>query len=148
MHDTLSALRTLGRSAVISTMAAAAILSGAAAASAAQAGQAAPRTAAQAGPASARAAAMVRCHGTPRKCWARVSLAGGASNRRIVIRLTGRHLRLHWVQVRPRSSRGAYNLSHGHYTHRRWRYAVILNAVQGNPRRAHLTLHFRVPVRG
>jgi len=147
MHDALSALRTLGRSAVIAAMAAAAIMTGAAAASAAPAGQAAPRVA-QAELAAAQPAMMVRCHGTARRCWARVSLAGGASNRLVVIRLTGRHLRLHWVQVRPRSSRGAYNLSHGHYTHRRWRYAVTLNAVQGNPRRAHLTLHFRAPARG
>ena len=147
MHDTLSALRTLGRSAAISMMAAAAIVSGAAAASAAPAGQAAPRAVAQAGPAAGRGT-MVHCHGAARKCWARVSLAGGASNRRIVIRLTGRRMRLHWVQVHPRISRGAYELSHGRYTHHRWRYAVILNAVQGNPRRAHLTLHFRVPARG
>ncbi|MGO9083045.1 MAG: hypothetical protein ACLQDY_29135 [Streptosporangiaceae bacterium] len=73
---------------------------------------------------------------------------GGASNRRIVIRLTGQHLRLHSVRVHPRSSRGAYSLSHGHYRHHRWQYVVTLNAVQGQPARLAPDVTFRVPARG
>ena len=53
----------------------------------------------------------VRCRGGANSCRARVSLAGGASNKRVAIELSDTDLRL--VSVRPNrgSLRGAYGLS-------------------------------------
>ena len=55
--------------------------------------------------------AAVRCRGDGDSCSARVSLAGGASNKKVVVDLTDTDLRL--VSVRPncRSLRGAYKLA-------------------------------------
>src|SRR5262249_17843933 len=54
--------------------------------------------------------AVVRCRGGRDSCRARVRLAGGASNKRVVVELSDTDLRL--VSVRPnrRSLRGAYGL--------------------------------------
>jgi hypothetical protein len=55
--------------------------------------------------------ATLRCRGGADFCRAKVNLARGASDKRVVIRLSDRHLRL--VSVRPnrRVLRGAYGLS-------------------------------------
>jgi hypothetical protein len=76
----------------------------------------------------------VRCRGGASVCRARVSLAGGASNKRVTIRLTDSALRL--VSVRPnrRSLRGAYGLSDQRLARGGSRYRFILNAVQTIPR--------------
>ena len=85
----------------------------------------------------------VRCRGTASVCRARVSLAGGASNKRVTIRLTDTDLRL--VSVRPnrRSMRGAYGLSDQRLTRGGSRYRFTLNAVQTIRRGSYLTLTFR-----
>jgi pimeloyl-ACP methyl ester carboxylesterase len=54
--------------------------------------------------------ATVRCRGGADSCQARVSLAGGASNKRVVVRLSDSDLRLVWVRPNRRSLRGAYGL--------------------------------------
>jgi hypothetical protein len=88
-------------------------------------------------------AVAVRCRGGPGLCRARVSLAGGASNKRVVVRLTHTDLRL--VSVRPnrRSLRGAYGMSANRLRHRGSAFVFRLNAAQSIPRASHLTFTFR-----
>ena len=87
--------------------------------------------------------ATVRCRGGANSCRARVSLAGGASNKKVVIRLTDSDLRL--VSVRPnrRALRGAYGLFGQRLRAGGTRYAFRLNAVQSIRRGAYLTITFR-----
>jgi pimeloyl-ACP methyl ester carboxylesterase len=88
-------------------------------------------------------AVTVRCRGGPSLCRARVSLAGGASNKKVVVRLTDTDLRL--VSVRPnrRSLRGAYGLFANRLRHRASEYVFRLNAAQSIPRGSDLLLEFR-----
>jgi D-alanyl-D-alanine carboxypeptidase len=77
----------------------------------------------------------VRCRGGGDSCRARVSLAGGASNKNVVIRLSHRDLRL--VSVRPnrRALRGAYGLSGQRLRAGGTKYVFRLNAAVDPPRR-------------
>ena len=52
----------------------------------------------------------VRCRGGGNSCRARVSLAGGASDKRVAIELSDTNLRLASVRPNRRSLRGAYGL--------------------------------------
>ena len=87
--------------------------------------------------------AAVRCRGGADSCRARVSLAGGASNKKVVIRLTDSDLRL--VSVRPNrpALRGAYGLFDQRLSAGGTRYGFRLNAVQSIRRGAYLTITFR-----
>ncbi len=87
--------------------------------------------------------AAVRCRGGADSCRARVSLAGGASNKKVVIRLTDSDLRL--VSVRPNrpALRGAYGLFNQRLSAGGTRYGFRLNAVQSIRRGAYLTITFR-----
>jgi pimeloyl-ACP methyl ester carboxylesterase len=87
--------------------------------------------------------AAVRCRGGDDLCRARVNLAGGASDRRVVIRLSDADLRL--VSVRPnrRFLVGAYGLSGQRLRAGGSEYVFRLNAAQSTPRGAYLTLTFR-----
>jgi hypothetical protein len=87
--------------------------------------------------------AVVRCRGDANSCRATVSLAGGASNKRVVIDLTDTDLRL--VSVRPnrRSLRGAYGLFGQRLRRGGSQYVVTLNAAQSIPRGSDLILTFR-----
>lgn len=91
----------------------------------------------------AAAARTVQCRGTADLCRARVSLAGGASNERAVIRLTDTDLRL--VSVRPNRSylRGAYLVSNGRFRLGGSQYVFTLNAVGSIRVGAYLVLTFR-----
>jgi pimeloyl-ACP methyl ester carboxylesterase len=85
----------------------------------------------------------VPCRGGSSFCRARVDLAGGASDKRVTIRLSDPDLRL--VSVRPnrRSLRGDYGLSEHRLRRGGSRYLVTLDAAQSIPRNSHLTLTFR-----
>lgn len=87
--------------------------------------------------------ATARCRGGGDSCRARVSLAGGASNKRVVVRLTDTDLRL--VSVRPnrRSLRGAYGLFANRLRAGGSEYVFKLNAAQSIPRGSDLLLEFR-----
>jgi pimeloyl-ACP methyl ester carboxylesterase len=87
--------------------------------------------------------AAVRCRGDADSCSARVSLTGGASNKKVVIDLTDIDLRL--VSVRPnrRSLRGAYGLFGQRLRRGGSQYVVRLNAVQSIPRGSDLIFTFR-----
>jgi hypothetical protein len=89
------------------------------------------------------ATVKVTCRGTQRLCKAVVSIAGGASNRRVVIKLPGTNWRPPTVTVTPRSSRGAYLLTQSRFVLGGSEYRFTLNAVKPNPRGAHLTFTFR-----
>jgi pimeloyl-ACP methyl ester carboxylesterase len=85
---------------------------------------------------------VVRCRGG-NLCRARVSLAGGASDKRVVIRLSDTDLRL--VSVRPnrRSLRGAYGLAGHRLRAGGSEYVLTLNALQSIPRGSYLIFIFR-----
>jgi hypothetical protein len=59
---------------------------------------------------------------------------------------TGLHLDA--ISVSPRSSRGAYSLTRGHYRAGGREWVARLNAVRANPRGAQLTLTFGPGRRG
>jgi hypothetical protein len=99
---------------------------------------------------------VVRCRGTARRCRARVGIAGGAVNRKIVIRLPGRNLHLRSVKVFPRriatidderaaGSEQLYRFSDVRFKPRRRRFVVILNAAEWSPPGSHLIVKFKAP---
>ena len=85
----------------------------------------------------------VRCRGGGDSCRARVSLAGGASHKRVTIELSDTDLRL--VSVRPnrRSLRGAYGLFDQRLRRGGSEYTFGLNAVQSTPAGSYLVFTFR-----
>ena len=85
----------------------------------------------------------VACRGTATVCRARVSLAGGASNETVVIRLTDTDLRLVSVKPNRRYLRGAYSISNGHFRLGGSEYVFTLNAVGSIRVGAYLTFTFR-----
>ncbi|MCW2951750.1 MAG: hypothetical protein JWQ48_920 [Conexibacter sp.] len=84
----------------------------------------------------------VRCRGSATACTATVSIAGRASSRSVVIRLTARNLKLRSVTVTPARSRGSYSISNARFLMGGSEYAFTLKTVRSNPTGAHLTLHF------
>ena len=92
------------------------------------------------GAASAR---IVACRGSDTACVARVSLAGGASNERVVVRLPNTDFRL--VSIRPNRKhlRGAYLVSDGRFRLGGSLYTFRLNAVQSIRVGSYLFLRFR-----
>jgi hypothetical protein len=106
--------------------------------------------AAAAAPASAQAHAVrqtrtvVHCTGGATSCTARVSLAGGASNERVVIQLPSTGLRL--KSARPTSARldGSYLISDQSSIAGGHKYAFTLSAAEA-PRGSALKLHFTRP---
>jgi hypothetical protein len=95
------------------------------------------------GATAASKATTVVCRGSERMCSASVSLAGGASNKLVVIELPGTSWRAPSVRVTPASSRGAYSISHRRFTLGGSQYRFVLSAVRSNPRGSRLTLTFR-----
>jgi hypothetical protein len=89
-----------------------------------------------------RGTRVVRCRGGARSCRATVSLAGGARNRRIVIRLSDTDFLLKSVKAPPRRAHAAYGLTGGHFAEGGSEYVVTLNAARSSPPKSHLTLIF------
>jgi len=87
--------------------------------------------------------AAVRCRGGDDLCRAKVNLAGGASDKKVVIDLTDSDLRLVSVRSNRRSLRGAYGLSGQRLRAGGKKYVLRLNAAQSTRRGAYLTLTFR-----
>jgi pimeloyl-ACP methyl ester carboxylesterase len=88
-------------------------------------------------------AVTVRCRGGPSVCRARVDLAGGASNKKVVVGLPDTDLRLSSVRPNRSSLRGAYGLFGNHLRAGGSEYAFTLNAAQSIPRGSDLLLEFR-----
>jgi hypothetical protein len=85
---------------------------------------------------------VVRCRGSARSCRATINLAGGAHNRKIVIRLTDTDLSLRSIKAPPKRRHAAYSLTTGHFTRGGSEYVVILNAARSSPPGSHLVLNF------
>jgi len=85
----------------------------------------------------------VRCRGGGDSCRARVSLAGGASDKRGTIELSDTDLGLTSVRPNRRSLRGAYGLFDQRLRRGGSEYAFGLNAVQSTPARSYLVFTFR-----
>jgi hypothetical protein len=96
---------------------------------------------------AAPASAQVRrtCVGSATFCQATVSMSGGASNERITVRLPGTNLRLLSVNATPGFVHGAYILSRRRFSEGGSIFTATLDAVQGMPRNARLTLTFGHP---
>ena len=84
---------------------------------------------------AAPAAAQVseRCLGTPTLCETTFSMAGGASNKQITVRLPGTNLRLLSVNATPGFVHGAYILSRRRFSQAGSVFTATLDAVQGMP---------------
>jgi hypothetical protein len=93
-------------------------------------------------PALAAGTTNVRCTGTADFCGAKVSIAGGASNRVVTIGLSDTNLKLVSVSAIPGTSRGAFGISKASYRLGGSQYRFTLNAVRGNPRGARIILQF------
>jgi hypothetical protein len=89
---------------------------------------------------------VARCRGGSNACTARVSLAGGASNRSVVIQLTDSDLRLQSVRPNRASLRGAYSITHQRLREGGTEYALRLSAVQSIPRGSFLRFRFGIRV--
>ena len=85
---------------------------------------------------------VVKCRGTARSCRATISLAGGARDRKIVIRLTDTDLLLRSIKGPPKRAHAAYGLTEGHFTDGGSEYVVTLNAARSSAPGSHLTLTF------
>ena len=84
----------------------------------------------------------ITCKGNANSCTATIPIAGGASNRKLIIKLTDTNFRLKSVTAVPKSSSGAYLLTNGRFALGGSEYLVTLNAVRGNPKGSHLVLRF------
>jgi hypothetical protein len=87
---------------------------------------------------------VVSCRGTAFLCHARVNIAGGASDRKLIVHLPPQNIQL-WldsVTAAPRSVNGSYALSDGHFAQGHSEYVAHLDAVRSDPRGSHLVLTF------
>ncbi len=86
---------------------------------------------------------LIQCHGGARSCQAQINLAGGAHQRKIVIRLTNTNLRLRSVKAVSSSKHPVYRLHGGHFILGGSEYVVTLDAARSSPGGSHLILTFR-----
>jgi hypothetical protein len=98
-------------------------------------------------PTAAEAAGSARavCKGTERSCTATFSLAGGASNKKLVVQLPGTNLKLVNVSATPSYVHGAYALGRGRFSLGGSVYTTTLNAVESIGKGAKLRLQFGGP---
>jgi hypothetical protein len=89
---------------------------------------------------------VVRCRGGSNSCTARVSLAGGASNEKVVIQLTDDDLGLLSVRPNRPALRGAYSITGQRLRFGGSEYALRLNAVRSIPRGSFLRFRFGIRV--
>lgn len=93
-------------------------------------------------PAGAAGRQSVKCVGNGWFCGATVSLAGGASNKKVTINLTDTDFSRVAVRVTPGSSRGAFSISQAGFRLGGSEYRFTLNAVSSNPKDARIILLF------
>jgi hypothetical protein len=101
-----------------------------------------------AGTAAAGGSATATCQGSDVICEATFNMAGGASNKKLTVRLPGTNLRLLATNATPGFVHGAYLLSGGRFSLGGSVYTATLDAVQGMPRSARLILTFGHPSAG
>ena len=90
----------------------------------------------------------VRCRSVGGACRAKVRLAGGASNKKVTVRLPDAGLRLASVRPNRGSLRGTYGLGQSRMRGGGSRYEFRLDAAQTTPRGSRLELTFRTPLGG
>jgi hypothetical protein len=93
-------------------------------------------------PAVAAAKTNVRCVGSADFCGAKVSIAGGASNRIVTIGLPSTNLKLVGVSAIPVKSRGAFGISKAAFRVGGSQCRFTRSAVRSNPRGARIILLF------
>ncbi len=89
-----------------------------------------------------RGTQVVKCRGSARSCQAKINLAGGAHNRKIVIQLTDTDFSLRSIKAPPRRKHAAYSLTNGHFIQGGSKYVVTLNAARSSRPGSQLTLRF------
>jgi hypothetical protein len=94
-----------------------------------------------AAPASA-ATTNVNCRGGADGCVAVVKIAGGVTNRTIVVRLSDTDFRLVGRRVVPGSSKGKFSTKNGHFALGGSEFIFTLNAAKSNPGGARIILLF------
>ena len=92
--------------------------------------------------AGAAASKAVKCVGTADFCGATVSIAGGASNKVVTIKLTDTNFKRIAVRVFPSSSKGAFSITKAATINGGSEYRFTLNAVKSNPKGARIVLLF------
>jgi hypothetical protein len=85
---------------------------------------------------------IVRCTGTANSCRAKVSIAGGASGRHVVIQLPGADLGLASVRPSNPTLAGAYDVADQHFRKGNSEYSLVLSAPQSAPAGSYLTFRF------
>ena len=90
--------------------------------------------------------ATATCQGTESLCEATFSLAGGATEKTLTVRLPGTDLRRIAVNATPAQVHGAYLLTGGRFSAGGSVYTATLDAVQSIPAGARLVLTFGHPV--
>jgi hypothetical protein len=84
----------------------------------------------------------VNCAGSAWGCVATVSIAGGVSNRTVVVRLTDTNFTRAGRRVLPRSSRTAFSITNPRFMLGGSEFVFTLNAAKSNPRGARIILLF------
>jgi hypothetical protein len=85
---------------------------------------------------------QVHCVGTATQCHATVSIAGGASNKRLFVNLPSTGMRLVSVKPNRPDLRDGYMITKPRMRKNGHQYAFTLNAGEAAPRGSHLTLTF------
>src|SRR5437588_2510555 len=71
----------------------------------------------------------VKCKGMGTSCHAKIGLKGGASNKTVTVKLSGTGWNKPTVTVSNKTLKGAYSLTHGHFTNGGKVYVATLSAV-------------------
>jgi hypothetical protein len=95
-----------------------------------------------AAPASAAGTTTVNCRGGADGCVAVVKIAGGVSNRTVVVRLSDTDFRMVGRRVVPGSSKGKFSTKNGHFSLGGSEFTFTLNAANSNPGGARIILLF------
>lgn len=101
--------------------------------------------AATAATAQGAGSATATCRGTDTSCEATFSLAGGATEKTLTVRLPAAGMRRIAVNATPAQVHGAYLLTGGRFSSGGTVYTATLDAVQSIPRGARLVLTFGHP---
>ncbi len=95
-----------------------------------------------AAPASAANVRTVHCAGNADGCVASVSIAGGTTNRTVIVRLTDTDLFRVGRRVIPGSSRGKFSTKNGHFALAGSEFVFTLNSARSNPKGSRIVLLF------
>jgi hypothetical protein len=94
------------------------------------------------GAAPASAATQVHCAGTSDACVASVRIAGGATNRTVIVMLTDTDFTRAGRRVIPGSSKGKFSTKNGHFALGGSEFVFTLNASKSNPQGSRIILLF------